>query len=218
MRPIGLAVAAASAALLAGCGEEITESRQIVQATVGAVLTVGRETAPAARPQFSRAAIEEAGQDFVLASVPQRGVAALLQRAGENGSRVTWLTEDGVSVTYDRGFLVATRGLGPDLMAAHVSDVLAAVARGGGAATRIHEYLDGNDQMVRHEYSCRIERVGSERITIYERSYDTEKFEETCLRGGQSFANTYWIDGGGVVWKSRQLISPPVGYLDSERL
>lgn len=217
MRPVALA-AALSTALIAGCGDDISESRQVVQAVTAAVLSGGQESGPVQRPQFSRAAIEEAGQDFVLASVPQRGVAALLQRAGENGPETTWLTEDGVSVTYERGFLVATRGLGPDLMAADISGVAAAVARGGGSATRIHEYLDGNDQIVRHEYSCRIDRVGSERITIYERSYDTEKYEETCQRGGQTFANSYWIDAAGVVWKSRQLISPPVGYLDSERL
>jgi outer membrane murein-binding lipoprotein Lpp len=218
MRPIALAAALASTALLAGCGDDISESRQVIQAVSGAVLSVGRDTAPVQRPQFSRAAIEETGQEFVLASVPQRGVAALLQRAGENGPEVTWLTEDGVSVTYENGFLVATRGLGPDLMAADVSGVAAAVAAGGGAATRIHEYLDGNDQMVRHEYACRVERTGAERITIYERSHSTEKYEETCRRGGQTFANTYWVDARGVVWKSRQLISPPVGYLDSERL
>lgn len=217
MRPVALA-AAVSAVLLAGCGEEISESRKVIQAVTTSLLPGGQDNAPLQRPQFSRAAIEEAGQDFVLASVPQRGVAALLQRAGENGPEVTWLAEDGVSVTYEQGFLVATRGLGPDLMAADISGVAAAVARGGGSATRIHEYLDGNDQIVRHEYSCRIERVGRERITIYERSYDTEKYEETCQRGGQTFANSYWIDALGVVWKSRQLISPPVGYLDSERL
>ncbi|ROU02965.1 YjbF family lipoprotein [Histidinibacterium lentulum] len=218
MRSIGLAAACASTLLLAGCGDEVSESRMVIEAVAGSFLSIGRETAPVQRPQFSRAAIEETGQDFVLASVPQRGVAALLQRAGQNGPEETWLTEDGVSVTYERGFLVATRGLGPDLMAADVSGVLAAVARGGGDATRVHEYLDGNDQMVRHDYACRVERAGTERITIYERSYNTEKYEETCRRGAQTFTNTYWIGAGGVVWKSRQLISPPVGYLDSERL
>ncbi len=210
--------AVATALVLTGCGQQYEESRAVVQGVLQGLVPGRAEAGAPPRPQFSRAALEEAGVDFVLASVPQRGVAALLQKAGSNGPEETWIAEDGVSVTYERGFVVATRGLGPDLMAANVTAVRAAVRQGGGTAVRVHEYLDGNDQIVRHDYTCRITRLGAEAVEIYERRYATTRYQETCERGGQTFENTYWIDQAGVVWKSRQLISPPVGYLDSEKL
>ena len=154
----------------------------------------------------------------MLAAVPSRGAAALVQQVGTNGAKSTWLSPDGISVTFENGILVATRGLGPDLMAAEASGLNAALRQGAGEYTRTHEYLDGNDQIVRQSYVCRVTRAGSETITVVERRYDTVKYAENCSSGGQSFENLYWRDESGVTRKSRQLVSPPVGYLDSERL
>lgn len=208
------------ALLASACGPQYEEGASILRAIQSGVLQRGGqgEGGAVARPQFSRQAIEESGADYILASVPSRSSLALVQRVGANGPEVTWISEDGISVTYERGVLVATRGLGPDLMAANVSGTVAAMRQGGGTTRRVHEYLDGTDQIVRFTYDCRVEIAGNERITIYERSYNTVKYDESCESGTQSFTNSYWVGDGGVVWKSRQLISPPVGYLDSERL
>ncbi|SLN42701.1 YjbF family lipoprotein [Roseisalinus antarcticus] len=212
---------AAGALTLTACGpryEDAPDVLSIVRNGIVPLLSGGRGESGPTGPGISRALVEESGMDFLYASVPSRQSFALLQRAGENGRKITWLSEDGISVTYEQGLLVATRGLGPDLIAASVSGTVAAMRQGGGEARRVHEYLDGNDAIVRVDFDCRINRVGSDPITIYEYSYDTVKYEENCQSGGQRFTNTYWIDQAGVVWKSRQLISPPVGYLDTERL
>ncbi|WP_191090215.1 YjbF family lipoprotein [Histidinibacterium aquaticum] len=202
---------------LSACGSGNEENLSVIRSLRDAIFNQG-ESGAAARPQFSRQAIEESGQDFILAGVPSRGALALLQQAGTNRGAETWVAEDGVSATYRNGILIATKGLGPDLMAADVSGTVAALRQGGGTAVRTHEYLDGNDQIIRYRYECAVQSAGSERITIYERSYDTVKYEESCESGLQRFTNTFWVGQDGVVWKSRQLISPPVGYLDSERL
>jgi len=207
-------------ALLSACGTQYEEQSQLFGA-IGRTLLPGsgddQQTSAQSAP-LTRASIEAAEGDFLLAAVPSRESGALLQKAGENGDEVTWISPDGISVTYDRGVLVATRGLGPDLMAANVSGTVAALRQGAGSSQRVHEYLDGNDQIVRRSFDCRIERAGNERIVILERSYETVRYEENCESGSQRFQNIYWADKAGVVWKSRQLISPPVGYLDSERL
>ena len=210
-------------ALIAGCGSQYREQSQLIRA-LGQTLapnlgTSGQNSADATgMGGLSREALDAAGGEYMLAAIPSRNSAAVVQRVGENRGENTWISPDGISVTFESGVLVATRGLGPDLMAAEVSGIVAALRQGGGESRRTHEYLDGNDQIVRQIYDCRVTPAGAERITAFDRVYATVKYEENCALGAQRFQNIYWIDSTGVVRKSRQLISPPVGYLDSERL
>lgn len=222
---IGMIAACTAAALaLSGCGNQKSEQSPFISALaqgIGTTVRGGQDSgsgAAAGTPALDRAALEAAGGEYMLAAVPSRGAAALVQKVGSNGAKSTWLSPDGISVTFESGLLVATRGLGPDLMAAQAPGLIAALRHGAGEYTRIHEYLDGNDQIVRQSYVCRVTRAGGETITVVDRSYATVKHEENCTSGGQSFQNLYWQDSSGVTRKSRQLISPPVGYLDSERL
>ncbi|EAR49963.1 hypothetical protein OG2516_11946 [Oceanicola granulosus HTCC2516] len=228
MNGIHLALLGGALAALAACGPRYEGSSEIVTGVgQGLLARFGLDggsssTAPAAEataaPALDMTALAADGREFILASIPSRDTFALIQPAGQNGPERTWLSEDGISVTFESGMLVATRGLGPDLMAADVSGTVAAMRQGGGAATRVHEYLDGNDQIVRFDYSCRVDVAGTEEIAIYDRTYASVKFTESCERGSQAFTNSYWLDETGVVRKSRQLISPPVGYLDTNRL
>ncbi|MBT8410780.1 MAG: YjbF family lipoprotein, partial [Octadecabacter sp.] len=129
----------------------------------------------------------------------------------------TWLSVDGLSLTLDRGLLVATRGFGDDLMGADVSAALRSL-NGGGNHMRTLEFLNGLDQIERPVFECSTRVTGREIITIVERSYATFVLEENCVGENATFKNTYWRDANGVIWQARQWISPLVGYLGYQRL
>lgn len=169
------------------------------------------------RDVLTREFIEGLDNDLLLVDVFDREATATLLRAGQNGSRVTWISPDGISVTLDRGVIVATRGLGADLMAADSSG-LRAVLRGAGSGQLVLETLDGLDQVVREVFDCSVTDRTPDPVTIFERRFATTKVEVTCNNDERAFANNFWIDGNGTIWKSQQFVTPGLGYLGTEVL
>ncbi len=166
---------------------------------------------------LTRAFVEAQPNDLLLASVISREATAILVRGGNNGSKTTWLSPDGISVTLDRGLVVATRGLGDDMMGAEVSAVLNSFGRQGSYPRR-YSFLNGLDQIEMLDFQCQISLDRSETITIVERAYATNVFIETCDSREGSIRNLYWRASNGVIWQSRQWISAEVGYLGYQRL
>jgi hypothetical protein len=134
-------------------------------------------------------------------------------QSGDNGNRTTWVDSSGVSITFENGIVVATRGLVRDLMAADVSEVPAAIRSGGGEARRRHEFLTNMDRISTELLQCRIVSQGPETIERLKTKRNTTRFEEKCSGEGLQFTNVYWINGAGAVIRSLQAISPQAGYL-----
>ena len=213
----GWVAALALMALGAGCGPG-AETGTLAGIAVQIVGGGGGDQA-ATEPQIglTREIIEQSGQELILVTVPSRGAAATLIRAGQNGDKVTWISPDGIGLTYRGGILIATRGFGDDLMAADVAD-LARGLRAGRLAVRVHDYLDGEDQILRRTFQCDLQGGGSETIEIVERVYRTRVVEEVCRTRGGGFTNRYWIDGSGRILQSVQFVSPQVGFVVTQRL
>ena len=219
-----LPVLVALAVSLAGCGTLTQDNanvalvRQLVPQILGRQAATEPALAGEGQQGLTRAAVEASPVPLLLASVVGSGTVTLMQQTGTNGGEATFTSDAGASATFEDGGLVATRGLGPDLMGAEVSGTLGALRAGGGEARRVHDYIDGLDRIVRREYACRIAPMGPATIEVLQRRHETTRFDETCVAGAVRFTNTYWIDPAGVVRKSRQLVSPPLGYLDTETL
>lgn len=126
---------------------------------------------------------------------------------------MTWISSDGITLGYRGGLLVATRGLGPDLMAADTGQALAAVRSGSGSYVRIYDYLDGEDQAVRRSFVCSVKNKGSEVIEIYELKLTLRKVIESCSNPEFQIRNTYWISNRNRIRQSKQWIGPDVGYV-----
>ena len=118
-----------------------------------------------------------------------------------NRDVVTYLTPDGISVSLRHGVLVATRGLGFDLMTADVSAVIPAIRNRSQEVIRVHRYLDGEEQVVIRTFICDYSGAGT--VT------------ETCYSDGLRITNTYDL-GGRAIRASRQWVSPEQGYLRVE--
>ena len=56
-------------------------------------------------------------QPIILISSEDMRVQATLVALGNNQEKLTWVSADGISFTFDNGILIATRGYTQDLMA-----------------------------------------------------------------------------------------------------
>ncbi len=205
-------LAAALAALtLSGCGNA-TNTGTIGASLFGRVAATVTGDAPAPTPQqaLTRAAIEASPTPLILVTVPNRNASATMTLAGQNAGKTTWITNDGIGLTLRNGLLIATRGLGEDLMAVDGQPIAAGVA---GSGRRIHDYLTGTDRITRPAFSCQRADKGMETIRIVERSYTLRHIEETCVGDDFGFINSYWVDQAGKAVSSTQFVSPSVGYL-----
>jgi len=216
-----------AAGLLAACGPLANTESPTRAALAGLSGLLGGGAQDAAVPSdprrdLTRDIIEASRPaDLMLVVLPVRDAAATATRIGDNRGKSTWITPDGIGLTFADGLLIATRGLGDDLMGADVRDTAAALQtmlQNGGTSVRIHDYLNGMDQTERMSFQCVVSPAGNTRITIYQRTYPVRKVEENCVTSSGQFTNTYWIEPNGTVRQSKQWISQRIGYIEIQRL
>ena len=201
LKPAGLALALAMATLLPGGCDRAGETLELT----------GNVAAVAPQP---------VGPERLRVVLPETGARAGLAPVARNDSVTVWQTLDGITLSLRDGVLVATRGLGDDLMSADVSGDLAMLrgTGGNGYYPHIRSYLDGEDQTVFRGYQCR--RTGRARTTlrIDGAAYAAQRIEVQCTSPRHAFTNVYWLGEAGSVLKSRQWISPAVEYMETERV
>ncbi|MCB5199088.1 YjbF family lipoprotein [Loktanella sp. TSTF-M6] len=178
----------------------------------------GQEPAAEAAPfVVTRAMVDQLPGDVMVVEAYEGTSRALMVPAAINLNRVTWISEDEASITTENGIVIATRGFPRDLMAASVIESRRALAAGGGNAVRTHETLSDLDQISTEVLQCSINSAGPETIQIVELDVFTQRYEEQCQNENLSFTNTYWLDGSGQIVRSRQAISPELGFLVLDR-
>lgn len=187
--------------------------------TLGCLLLAAcSQPAPDPRSAVSRPQLDAAGQPALFAELTALGSASLMRVKARSADVVTWVTPEGVSLSFRDGVLIGSRGLGQDLISADVEKTLVALAQGdGGYYPKFHAYLDGENQTQFRTFQCLIADRIPETITIVQRTHATTRVEETCVSPGLDVTNRYWLRDG-VMWKSQQWVSPFAGYLLTERL
>ncbi|SIT81524.1 Group 4 capsule polysaccharide lipoprotein gfcB, YjbF [Yoonia rosea] len=170
------------------------------------------------REVLTRDIIEAATNDLLLFAPVNQDMASVFARRSTNSDLIIWVSDEGISLTLQDGVVVATRGLGNDLMGADLNQTYQRVVSGSGSTVRIYDYLNGEDQITRREYACKTTTLRNETIEIFQRKHETRLISETCMGDAGGFGNLYWIDAGGMIWQSRQWISARVGMVDIQRL
>lgn len=186
--------------LLAGCAPQAPTAAQI-------------------RAELTPAQLARAPGPVLLAEMPDVGLAATLQRSGTRAGVETWRTAAGQSLSFRAGVLVATRGLGDDLMSADVAGTQAAL-RGQGAADypRLLTFLDGEDRTVFRAMVCTMSAPAPATVQGIGTAFPTRLRHETCNTTGLSVTNRYWQDADGTMRRAEQWIGPGLGMLVTERL
>jgi hypothetical protein len=229
-RSVLLAALLAALPLLAACGSDgagsgQTEALRQLGAQLAASLPRGlpsgapRPTAEqiiaAARP--TREQIDGSPRELIFVALRSRGLGATLAQFGRNAGVTTYTTADGTTLSLADGVLVASRGLGEDLMSARVPSA-AAIARGSGSHEREYYFLGGLDQKRVLRISCTLSSPGPGRTEIVGLAYSGRQVVETCAGPTGTITNTYLVEADGRIRSSRQWLSPSVGYADLELL
>lgn len=202
-------IALALASGLAACGE----GQSVTDTALRVVLN---EPAAASGAPARFAALRQAGRGPALdVRVMKSGLRGGFLRESRRGTIESWLGTDGVSLTFDRGILHGTRGVGAGLLASDVSDTANAVLAGRSAeVSRLYTFLNGDDLAETRAYRCTIANEGAETIPMDNGATRTRRMTETCVNLDQSFKNTYWVDTArGQIVKSEQWTGDFIGSL-----
>lgn len=201
---------------LAGCSSDT--SGNLVSAGLARLKSAGAEPQDL-RAAITPASVAETGRPLILVELPDREDAqALAFPLASNGATDTWVSTDGVSLGLRRGILTATRGLGGDLISADLDDVVPGVFGQTSRATRIHRYLDGEDQIVVRAFICDYSQLGRETVSTAVGQFSATHVEESCAGPEEVIENQYWIGMDGDLRKSLQWAGPGIGYMLIERL
>lgn len=222
LRGFSAIIASVAALTIAGCGSETAET-PVQDSLIDAIRSIGKKPDTAANRRKVEALTREeltgiGTNPTILVDVEVSDAYGSLFQISQNGEHAVFMTVDQITITFSKGLLTATRGLGPDLYVADVSETRAAIqssASGVVATTRIHKVLSGDDQVIATQYDCSLADHGIEQIVSVHKAFRLRRYVETCrFESEEVFTNTYWVDPATrVMWKSRQWISPKGGYL-----
>jgi hypothetical protein len=146
---------------------------------------------------------------------PKRAIAGA-QQSGRAATGGVWGTADRRSVTTRSGMVVATRGLGHDLMSSRAQDLTDLItAKRAGQGLRIQRYLSPTYAEVEISAQCRVTPGARLSSTLW-------LVHEFCRTGrGQAaneFLNTYHVDGSGQIVVADQWLTPGLGRVRVTRL
>ena len=158
--------------------------------------------------------------DRLRVTLPEVDAQATLAPVAQRDTTTVWQTLDGITLTFHKGVLTATRGLGDDLMSSDATSTTT-MFEGGLENTYypvIRSYLDGEDQTYFRAYQCRKDLESEQKIDIDDKTIAARRLKEVCVSPTHSFSNIYWLDGAQSVLRSRQWVSHSVGDMVTERV
>lgn len=200
--------------LLAACSNN--PEKPSILADGKAIFSATRVTGkakPAAAVQLTPELIAAAAPVPLIAlTVENDGRSTVLARMASNGGVDTFSTADKITVSTRDGIVVATRGLGYDLISANAPSA-SHIARGQGQHRRSYQTLDGLDQIQNVIYNCALSATGSESVNVAGYSVPARRVSERCESDNALIENEYFVDGAGRIRVSRQSIGPAGGFL-----
>lgn len=193
---------------------------QVLEAGRAAIAArVAPDTAP---PVPTREFLDTVSDPLLEVTRERTGQVAYLylsaaRRDAGPGRINVWRTGDDVSLSTRGGVLIATRGLGGDILSSAV--VLRANAPGPAPGARVQHIRALDNKEVRLALACMVTDLGPAGIEIVGRRHATRHLRESCEGGGGRIVNDYWVDSrAGLIWQSRQWAGPQIGYLRLRRL
>jgi len=196
--------------------------RTVVAAGLALVLVAGCDRMNEAlgiTGNVAAVAPQPVGPGRLRVALPERGATATLAPVARNGDVTVWQTLDGITLSFRDGLLVGTRGLGDDLMSADVAGTQAMLRAPATDLYHLHvrSYLDGEDRTLYRRYHCREAGRTVSDLNIGGETRPTRRIAVDCTAPDGAMSNVYWLDRAGEIVKSRQWVSPAVGYMETER-
>ena len=152
-------------------------------------------------------------QPIILISSLDDKNQATLVALGNNEGKLTWVSSDGISLTFDQGVLIATRGYSQDLISLKYLNATNLFKSKNIKYKKVHRYLTGDNKYKDVDFQCLGKRGRSKPVMILEYKINMDKFVEECVNGQHRYKNEYYLlSGTSIVIKSKQWISPSNKY------
>jgi Group 4 capsule polysaccharide lipoprotein gfcB, YjbF len=212
---------------LAACSGGNEEPDLELQVIASLRTSIAAKTAPQVEsPPVTRALLDTLDGAYLEVRLERRDLLAFLTvnaqlRDGTPGQITVWRTVDNSELVVRNGVLIATRGLGGDILSSTVQvDDDTPGPAGSGEKIMTIRALD--NKAIRLALVCELSDLGPETIEIIELRHPTRHLRETCTGGVAAdgtgtpgrVVNDYWVDSrNGLVWQSRQWAGPQIGYL-----
>tara|TARA_B100000963_G_C22503356_1_gene614868 strand:+ start:262 stop:921 length:660 start_codon:yes stop_codon:yes gene_type:complete len=153
--------------------------------------------------------LKKFNQPIILTSSTDKKNQATLVSLGNNEERLTWVSSDGISLSYDNGVLIATRGFSQDLLSLKYEKPSDLFKSSDINYNKTHRYLNGENKYRDIQFKCTGKKEAPQPIEIVEYTLLVDKYVETCVNKRHSYKNEYdLLFGTTVVVKSKQWISP----------
>ena len=163
--------------------------------------------------------LSEFKQPVILISSLDEKNQATLVALGNNREKLTWVSSDGISLTFDQGVLIATRGYSQDLLSLKYFNPVGLFGSKKIRYKRVHRYLTGDNKYDDIVFQCIGKRGKPKPVLFLEYKITIDKFDEDCVSDQHSYKNEYdLLSGTSVVIESKQWISPTNKYFRTYNL
>ena len=126
----------------------------------------------------------------------------------------TWFSSDGITVSLFNGELIATRGMGNDVMNTIIPRTKSYNERVNSPYLKTVNFLTSENKIQNVSLNCIMTQSDDTKsIEIFERNYDVSKYVEICRNDKFSTKNQLWQDLEGNILKSVQWHSKTHGYI-----
>jgi len=159
----------------------------------------------------------DATDETLIATRLSDGSSGTFRPIASRDGVTTWAAPDGSAFAFRSGMLVSSFALGDDLYSADVADVLVALReRRTGPLTRVHRYLDGENEVRTRTFRCTLS-FGAVREAPNGGSR-VRPVSERCHGVGDGFRNEYLVSApADTIVASTQWISGSVGSIRFSR-
>ena len=184
----------------------------------------GRLSPLAAKPQLTERfqALLEAEAPQVVVNLPARDLDSIrfVKDVTSADGVDTWVTGNNRAIYMQRGVITGSRGLGGDLAAADVSQILPLIyGLKGGTAERVMSQYRGDDSVVPERFTCKVSNQGPWQGQGADEIGPTILMQEDCSNARTGFRNFYWMSPDGRrMRQSRQWVSDDLQYLPMRAL
>lgn len=163
---------------------------------------------------YDKAWLSKFNQPIILLSSLDGKNTATLVALGNYKNKLTWVSADGISVSFLNGILVATRGYSQDLMESKNNGLDTLFSRKTKKHRKEYRYLNGENQYTELIFTCSVVAKKNTPSYFLEMKLETTKFTENCKAGTTSHDNEYYVlPNTSIVLKSKQWISEANGFM-----
>ena len=148
---------------------------------------------------------------ILLSSLDGKNTATLVA-LGNYKNKLTWVSADGISVSFLNGILIATRGYSQDLMESQNDGLDTLFSRNTKKHLKKYRYQNGENQYRQLTFTCSVVAKKNTPSFFLDMKLETTKLTETCKAGSSSHTNEYYVlPNTSIVLKSKQWISEANG-------